>query len=120
MIVAIPAAGSTPAAAVDPRFGRAQGFMLYNSETDNYHYIENSQNLNAVQGAGIQAAQHIAAHKAGVLLCGNVGPKAYALLQKAGITLFSCRSETVEQAITDWKANALSPIDNATVEGHWV
>ena len=40
---------------VDPRFGRAKYFLVVDTETGDFSAADNSQNLNAAQGAGIQA-----------------------------------------------------------------
>lgn len=42
---------------VDPRFWRAKYFMVVDTETGEFAAADNSQNLNAVQGAGIQAGK---------------------------------------------------------------
>ena len=57
MKIAITTSGDSLDAAVDPRFGRAKAFILYDTETDEWSVLDNAQNLNAAQGAGIQAAQ---------------------------------------------------------------
>ncbi|HPJ71123.1 MAG TPA: NifB/NifX family molybdenum-iron cluster-binding protein, partial [bacterium] len=41
------------------RFGRASGFLLCDTETGRHSFLPNDQNLNAPQGAGIQAARHV-------------------------------------------------------------
>ena len=46
-------------APLDPRFGRAARFLVYNSDTAGCELVDN-QNLNASHGAGIQAAATVA------------------------------------------------------------
>ena len=43
--------------AVDPHFGRAKFFIVVDTETGEFSAHDNAQNLNAVQGAGIQAGR---------------------------------------------------------------
>lgn len=70
---------------LDPRFGRAQGFLLYDDQTDRLSWYDNEKNKNAAHGAGIQAAQLAADLEAEVLITGHVGPKAEATLKSSGI-----------------------------------
>src|SRR4030043_252709 len=45
---------------VDPRFGRAAGFLVVDLETMDIQYIDNGQSQVMAQGAGIKAAQLVA------------------------------------------------------------
>jgi len=49
--------GETWDAELDPKFGRATGFLLYNSDKDELTYYSNEKNKNLDHGAGIQAGQ---------------------------------------------------------------
>ena len=54
--------------------------------------MENSQNVNAAQGAGIQAARQIADKSVNVILTGNVGPNAFRALEAASIRFSSSKA----------------------------
>jgi predicted Fe-Mo cluster-binding NifX family protein len=71
--------------AVDPRFGRAAGFMIVDPTDMSFEYIDNGVSQAMGQGAGIQAAESVARSGAKVLLTGYVGPKAFHALTAAGI-----------------------------------
>ena len=73
MKVAITAQGKTPSDHIDSRFGRAQQFILMDTESEDYEVLDNTQNLNAAQGAGIQAAQHIVNAGADAVITGHCG-----------------------------------------------
>ena len=105
--------------AVDPRFGRAKYFILYDTADTRTQVKDNDINLNAVQGAGIQAAKNVVDTGAEALITGNVGPKAFAVLGKAGITVYPGVSGSVADAITAFEAGTLKPASSANVEGHW-
>lgn len=60
MKVAVTAQGPDLDSLIDPRFGRAQYFLLVDTDTGKFTTHDNVQNLNAPQGAGIQAAQTVA------------------------------------------------------------
>jgi len=104
---------------VDPRFGRAPYFLLIDTETDAVTVYDNHQNLSAVQGAGIQAAQLVSEAGAQAVLTGHVGPKAFATLQAGQIAIYAGVAGTVRQALEKWRAGQLQPAATANVEGHW-
>jgi predicted Fe-Mo cluster-binding NifX family protein len=107
---------------IDRSFGRAKWFVVVDTENDTVEAHSNEQNVNAVQGAGIQAAQNISNLGVDVILTGNVGPNAFRTLSAASIKIFVVGKdvETVEEAIAEWKAGRLQEVNEATIEGHWV
>jgi predicted Fe-Mo cluster-binding NifX family protein len=120
MKIAITTAGNDLNAAIDTRFGRAPQFLIYHSKTGAYSIKENTQNLNAAQGAGIQSATTLANEQVDCVITGNCGPKAYATLDAAGIKVYTCADATVGEAIERLKRGELKPSDEANVEGHWM
>jgi len=119
MKIAITCRGRDLNAEVDPRFGRAKTFILYDTETDAFEAVDNAQNLNAPQGAGIQAAESVAARDVECVLTGHCGPKAFRALSAAGIKIVIGVEGTVKDAIAQFTAGNLEPADGADVEGHW-
>lgn len=104
---------------LDQRFGRAPYFLIYDSATDTFEVIDNKQNLQAPQGAGIQAARNVADSGAKVLITGNVGPNAYHTLNAADITIYLTKGGTVKEALEAYKNGDLNKTSAANVEGHW-
>jgi predicted Fe-Mo cluster-binding NifX family protein len=104
---------------VDPRFGRAKHFILADTESGAFTAHDNAQNLNAPQGAGIQAAQAVARLGAEAVLTGHVGPKAFAVLKVADIMVYTGASGTVQEAIDGFKSGKLQAAQTADVGGHW-
>ena len=119
MKIAISAAGKNMDAIVDPRFGRAAGFVIYDTENKTSEYIANTQNLNAVQGAGIQSARIISGTGAKVLITGHCGPKAFTALKAAGIKIFTGADGNVREAVMKFAAGNLAEARGADVAGHW-
>jgi predicted Fe-Mo cluster-binding NifX family protein len=120
MKVAVTATGADVNTPIDLRFGRAKYFILFDTDADGHDVIENTQNLQAAQGAGIQAGQNVVELGADALITGNVGPKAFRVLQTAGIKIYLCGSDTtVVEAVERLKAGDLQQVDQANVEGHW-
>ena len=105
---------------VDPRFGRARYFLLADPETGEATVHNNAQNLNAAQGAGIQAAETVSRLGAEAVITGNVGPKAFRTLHAGNIKVYLSGPCTVEEAIRRFKAGELKTADAANVEGHWI
>ena len=120
MKVAITTAGNSLDAELDPRFGRASRFLIVDIETDKVETIENAQNLNAAQGAGIQAALKVAETGAAAVITGHCGPKAFRVLSEAGIKVFNTNAKTAGEALSLYKEGKLAAAENADVEGHWV
>ena len=120
MKIAVTSSGKTLESNVDPRFGRAAYFIIVNPETMDYEVVENTQNLSLPQGAGIQAGQTIAGKNVDVLLTGNCGPKAFKVLQSAGIKIITNVKGRVLDAISKQKKGELEPTNEPNVEGHWV
>lgn len=120
MRLAVTATGKDLEAKIDPRFGRAAYFVVVDPETMAFEAVSNSQSLDLPQGAGIQAGQTIVKNKVDVLISGNCGPKAFKVLQNAGIKIFIGASGSVKDAIQQYKNGELKQAENANVEGHWV
>jgi predicted Fe-Mo cluster-binding NifX family protein len=119
MKICITSQGRDLASALDPRFGRAAVFVLVDSEAGTVEAVDNTQNLQAAQGAGIQAAQTVARAGAKVVLTGHCGPKAFRVLSAAGIKIFNTQAPTVGEALDQYRAGKLSEARAADVEGHW-
>ena len=119
MKIAITVDGTDRNASVDSRFGRAKNFLIYDTETAAYELLDNAQNLNAAQGAGIQSAQNVAAAGAEALITGHTGPKAYKVLESAGIAVYHSDVRPVKDAIEAFLKGELNKAEGADVESHW-
>ena len=104
---------------VDPRFGRCPYFLIIDDETGEKKIIDNTQNLNAMQGAGIQAAQNLLKENPDVLITGNIGPKAFMLLSEKVKIYTGAGDLTVDEAIEKFKNGKLQQAAGATKPGHW-
>ncbi|MDX9860271.1 MAG: NifB/NifX family molybdenum-iron cluster-binding protein [Rhodospirillales bacterium] len=103
--IAITAEAPSLDAKVDPRFGRAAGFMIIDSGSGDSHYVSNASAAGMAGGAGIHAAETIAKAGARILLTGRVGPKAQSALAAAGIAIDeNCEGLTVRQAVERYTA----------------
>ena len=100
--VAVSSEGPSLDDMVDPRFGRAGGFVIVNPETMETSYLDNGASQTMAQGAGMT-----------VVLSGYVGPKAFEALKAAGIKV--CQDldgMTVREAVEKYK-NGDAPFADA-------
>ncbi len=119
MKVAITARGTQITDEIDPRFGRAPYILIVDTDSMECEALDNSENVNAFKGAGIQAATMIADKGAEVLLTGYCGPNAFKTVSAAGIKVVNDIKGTVEQVIHTFKTKPVEFSEDANVEGHW-
>jgi len=120
MKIAVTARGKELSSEVDQRFGRAKWLVVVDIETGDFEVHDNSVNLNAASGAGIQTGQNIANLGVEAVITGNVGPNAFRTLNAADVKIFLAEKQTVQEAIDSFKSGKLKEVNQANVEGHWV
>ena len=118
MRLAITSMGETLESPVDPRFGRARYFVVYDFDNDRWDVVDNASALNAAQGAGIEAAQRVVGTGAEGLATGHCGPKAFAALRAAGITVFVGAAGTIRDVVDRYRRGALEPATVPDVDAH--
>lgn len=102
--IAVSSAGPDLDGPVDPRFGRAAGFLIVDPDTMASEYVDNAASQGMAQGAGIQTAELMTRHGVGVVLTGYVGPKAFQALSAAGIKIGQNLEDlSVRQAVEKYK-----------------
>jgi len=119
MKIAITSADGTLEGKVDERFGRARKIILYDVNTKDHSVVDNAMNLNAAQGAGIQAAQNVVRSGANAIISGHFGPKAFQVIQMAGLDVYSATNISVQDAIQQFEAGKLTKLAGADVASHW-
>ena len=119
MKIAISSQGKDLNASVDSRFGRARCFLVLDTETNEVAVVDNASNADAMQAAGVQTAQAIAARGVRAVLSGHVGPKAFTALRAAGIDIYVGVAGTVRDAVEAFRAGKLTASAAADVQGHW-
>jgi len=119
MKIAVTAKGRGLDSPVDPRFGRAEVFIIYDTD-GSFEFVDNRANLDLTQGAGIQSARNVVAQGVECVITGHCGPKAYRALSAAGVKVVLGATGTVRQAIDRFEAGEIEPAEEPDVEGHWV
>jgi predicted Fe-Mo cluster-binding NifX family protein len=118
-MIAITSEGPTLDDVMDPRFGRAAGFIIVDPQTLQFRYVDNGASQARTQGAGIQAAELIMQTGANVVLTGYVGPKAFTALQAAGIKVGqNLDNMTVRQAVERFQAGQIEWAAAPNSRGH--
>jgi len=119
MKICITADGNSLEANVDPRFGRCAYFILYDTETDTFEAIPNT-NATGMGGVGIQNATMMAEKGVEVILTGNLGPNAARVLQQADIKVVTGLTGKIKDAVENFKKGSLkaSPAATPTVLPH--
>ncbi len=112
MIVAVTSAGSTLEHELDPRFGRAESFLLVDTETMTFTVLDNQARA-ASGGAGIAAAQAVLDHKVQALVTGHLGPNAMAVLKDADIELYHGITGSVRKNVEAFKQGSLIKITSS-------
>jgi len=120
MKLCVTSTGPSLESQVDPRFGRAAYFVIFDDDARTFEALENKQQLDAPQGAGVQSAAIVAKSGAQVVLTGNCGPKAFRVLDESKVAVYvGLDGMTVMEAIGQFTAGKLQPISQPNVEGHW-
>jgi predicted Fe-Mo cluster-binding NifX family protein len=119
MKIAITSTGKDLNSDMDPRFGRARYLLILDENGNLIESFDNSANINAMQGAGIQAAKTVFEKGVNVLVTGRCGPNAFKTLQAAGVKVVVDQSGPVLDAVAKLKSGKLEFASQANTEGHW-
>jgi len=119
MKIALTSHGDSLDVVLDARFGRAAKFLLWDSSTQAVRVVDNQQSLDAPQGAGIQAAMTVVAQGVEAVITGHCGPKAFRVLQEAGVKVYLTKAINGREALQLFQDGKLQEAGSADVEGHW-
>lgn len=119
MKIAVTSVGTNLDSEVDPRFGRAAYIIIVDSDTFAFEAVDNQENVNALKGAGIQAAKAVSEKGAEVLLTGFCGPNAFKAMNAAKIRVANNASGSIREAVQAYLDGKLPLSDEANVEGQW-
>ena len=118
MKVAISITGESLESPLDPRFGRAARFLLYDLDAGLARLVENDEARAASQGAGIQAAEMVVRAGASAVVTGHCGPKAFQVLRQAGVKVYTLPATSAAEALGKLRAGTLVEQLEADVAGH--
>jgi predicted Fe-Mo cluster-binding NifX family protein len=107
--ICVTSSGPTLESPVDPRFGRCTYFIIADTETYAFEAVSNEAAI-ASGGAGVQAAQIVAAQGVEAVLTGSVGPNAFPALEDSDIKILVGVSGTVKTAIDSYASGSLQEL----------
>lgn len=111
MRIAVSSQGDSMDSLIDPRFGRSQGFIVYDQKVEKYEYVDNRVASLSPQGAGLAAAKAVIDAGASVVITGRVGPKAANALLQAGVAVYEVSSmPSVQEALHRYDRGVLRRI----------
>ncbi|HPX70510.1 MAG TPA: NifB/NifX family molybdenum-iron cluster-binding protein [Bacillota bacterium] len=110
MKIAIPVDEKRLESNVCASFGRTPCFLVYDVESNESVFIDNSAAA-STGGAGIKAAQAIVDSKASALLTPRLGENAADVLKSAGIKIYKTTSASAKENIDAFVAGKLSLLD---------
>ena len=117
MRIAVSATDKNLDANVDPRFGRSPYFIIVETGENKIksHEIIENKSVQAMRGAGIQAAQTVANKGVNVVICGSIGPNAFNVLSSTGIKIITGVSCSVREAVEKYLKGELKEVSRATI-----
>ena len=111
MKIAMPLDEKSQESGICPSFGRAPYFLIYNTDTDESYYLDNSA-VASQGGAGIKAAQIIVDNSVNSLLTPRCGENAAEIFRKAGISILKTIQGSAKQNIDAFKSSELTPLND--------
>ena len=114
MKICITSEGTALDAQIDPRFGRCQNFIFFDTDTNTFE-VEENRSVQFQGGAGIRSGQLMVSKGVKAVLTGNVGPNAQQVLSAAGIAVFTNISGTVGEAVDNYKNGKYTATDKPSV-----
>lgn len=119
MKIAISSTGKTLQDKLDPRFGRAAGFIILDLNSGEAEFVDNQGNQQASKGAGIHAAQNVARSGAEAVITGHVGPKAFSALESGKVDVYQSEAKSVQEVVEDFRQGRLARAQGADSAPHW-
>ena len=109
MKIAFTTKGTNWDAVMDPRFGRTEYILVYDTETNELMSYDNRAIADEAHGAGPQTAQKLFEMNPDVLITGNgPGGNAAAVLAKSGLKIYIGAGDmTVKEAYEAYKSGKL-------------
>jgi predicted Fe-Mo cluster-binding NifX family protein len=113
MKIVVSAKGRIPDSEVDPRFGRASCFLVFDTGSEAWQAVENTQALSAAHGAGIQSAETVCRLGASIVISGHVGPKAFTVLAAGGVKIYQGDARTAREAVEAFQSGQLAELKDS-------
>jgi predicted Fe-Mo cluster-binding NifX family protein len=110
MKIAIPVDEKMMTSTICQSFGRAPYFLVYDTESKESNFVDNSAAVSQ-GGAGIKAAQSLIDSKVNVLLTPRCGENAAEVLSTASIKIYQTIRFSIMDTIDDFQKDKLHVLD---------
>ena len=110
MRIMLPVDENSDETPVCPSFGRAPYFLVYETDSEESTFIDNSA-IGSQGGAGINAAQCIVDNNASAVLTPRCGENAAAVISAAGIKIYRSDAGSAMDNIRAFLVGRLSPLE---------
>lgn len=111
MKIAITSSGNNLGAKLDARFARSNYWYIYDSDTNEGYFFDNTDNAEAEHGAGIKAATKLIELAVTSLITGEVGPKAGNVLKDKVAVYKGDQNKSVEENLRLFLENKLNKLN---------
>lgn len=98
-------------AATDPSFGRCSYFAVIDTDTNAIQFLPNKARES---GSGVNAAGIVAKAEPDLVIVGNIGPKAFQVLNHAGIPVYHGLKNSIAETIHSYHIGELEKLSAAT------
>lgn len=113
MKIGIPTRGNDLSAEVEQRFGRCPRFLIVDSGTMEFQVVDNSA-FTMGGGAGVRAAQQVVDEGVEAVIAGEVGPKAFEVLERAHVKVYARVTGTARNAVEMVTSEMAKDVDGPT------
>ncbi|ADI01121.1 MAG TPA: dinitrogenase iron-molybdenum cofactor biosynthesis protein [Syntrophothermus lipocalidus] len=96
-------------ARVDERFGRCRYFAVVDTDTKSVTFVANDASESS--GAGVKAARALLKQGIDAVIVGNIGPKAFEVLARAGIPVYGGLTGTIQESLELFIQGKLGKMD---------
>jgi len=98
---------------IDPKFGRADYLLIYDTETDTLNADDNKENANVAHGAGPKTAEKLFNYEPDVLITGNgPGGNAKRALDQGDLEVYAgANGMTIKEAYQAYQDGELNKMD---------
>lgn len=117
MKIAISAFGATLDDELNPRLGRCEYFVIYDSVLGSVCSVENLGRF-STGAAGIATAKVLSDNEVEVVITGNVGPNAFTALEAAGIRVYIGALGKIKNVVQDYQDGKLTKASGPNVGPH--
>ncbi len=119
MKIGICALGPDLDSEISPVFGRAPYFLIIDEETEQFRAISNP-GFQAGRGAGVGASQTLVSQGIKALICGNLGPNAFSILETAGVKIYpGIFGLKIKEVLNRFKKGQLKESEGPSTPGHF-